>query len=420
MSNLFKGANNRIQAALEHLDVSDETALRLTIPDSALKASIPLRRDDGSFELFAGYRARYDTTLGPAKGGVRFHPAVDADEVSALSFWMTMKCAVMGLPFGGGKGGIAVDPKTLSPAELERLSRAYIDAIADFIGPDTDILAPDVNTGPKVMGWMMDQYRIINRAEARDVITGKPVEMGGSVGRNTATGDGAFHVLTTLMKRWERSPNGMTVAVQGFGNAGARFASMCAEAGYVVVAVSDSGGAVFDADGLDIERVRQAKQKHGSVTAADGEQISGDDLLTLDVDILAPAALESVITEENADSIDAELVIEIANGPIHSSADAALRDRGVRVLPDILANAGGVTVSYFEWVQNRQAWYWDADTVAQRLEQRMVEAARAVFERAEQLDTDYRTAAYVIAIERLECAAQARGTSAFFRDGNAQ
>lgn len=417
MSNIFEGASSRIQVALEHLEVSDETAQRLAIPDSELKVSVPLRRDDGCFELFAGYRTRYNTTLGPAKGGVRFHEAVDAGEVSALSFWMTMKCALLNLPFGGGKGGVAVDPKTLSPAELERLSRSYINAIADFIGPGTDILAPDVNTSPRVMGWMMDQYRIIKRGEARDAMTGKPVEMGGSRGRNTATGDGAFHVLTTMMKRWQRSPEKTTVAVQGFGNAGARFARLCAEAGYKIIAVSDSSGGIHDGSGLDIERVAEAKQQHGSVTAANGKTISQQDLLTLDVDILAPAALESVITEDNAGSVAADVVIEIANGPIQSAVDATLRDNGVQVLPDILANAGGVTVSYFEWVQNRQAWYWDADTVAERLEQRMVDATNAVVERAEKLDVDYRTAAYVIAIERLENAAQARGTNAFFRDG---
>jgi glutamate dehydrogenase (NADP+) len=330
---------------------------------------------------------------------------------------MTMKCAVLNLPFGGGKGGISIDPKRLSPAELERLSRAYIDKVADFIGPDTDIPAPDVNTNPRVMGWMMDQYRIINRAEERAVITGKPVEMGGSVGRSTATGDGAFHCLQTMMQRWDRKAEGTTVAIQGFGNAGQQFARLCADAGYKVVAVSDSGGAVYDSNGLDLDAVAEAKESEGSVADAKGDKLSNDELVALDVDVLAPAALENVITGDNAADVRADVIVEIANGPIASDADATLVANGVQVLPDILANAGGVTVSYFEWVQNRQAWYWEADTVAERLASRMVDATQRVAERAESLEIDYRTAAYVLALEKLESAARARGTSAFFRDG---
>ncbi|MES1923992.1 Glu/Leu/Phe/Val dehydrogenase [Salinisphaera sp. T31B1] len=418
MPSLFDGASARIEAALAHIEISDDIAQQLAQPDTALKVSVPLRHDDGAMKLYPGYRVRYDTTLGPAKGGIRFHPDVNADEVSTLAFWMTMKCAVLGLPFGGGKGGIAIDPKQLSPAELERLSRAYIDKVADFIGPDSDIPAPDVNTNPRVMGWMMDQYRIINRAEVRDVITGKPVEMGGSAGRTTATGDGAFHTLTTLMKRWEREPDGTTVAVQGFGNAGARFARLCAEAGYTVVAVSDSGGGIYNADGLDLDAIAKAKETDGSVSAADGQTLSNDEIVELEVDILAPAALENVITADNADRVRAGVIVEIANGPVASEADRTLEDNGVQVVPDILANAGGVTVSYFEWVQNRQAWYWAADTVAERLQSRMVEATEAVAERAETLEVGYRTAAYVIALEKLEAAAKARGTSAFFRTDN--
>ena len=415
MPSLFDGASARIEAALEHIDISEDIAQGLAQPDAALKVSVPLRRDDGSFALYAGYRVRYDSTLGPAKGGIRFHPDVNVDETTTLAFWMTTKCAVMGLPFGGAKGGISVDPKNLSPAEMERLSRAYIDQVADFIGPDTDIPAPDVNTNPRVMGWMADQYRIITRAHRPDVITGKPVEVGGSAGRTTATGDGAFHVLKTMMARWEREAEGTTVAVQGFGNAGVRFARLAAEAGYTVVAVSDSSGGIHNENGLDLDAVEKAKTEHGSVTAAEGDQISNADLITLDVDILAPAALESVITEDNADQVRAGVIVEIANGPVAAEADQTLADNGVIVLPDILANAGGVTVSYFEWVQNRQAWYWDADTVAERLEQRMVEATKAVADRAETLGAGHRTAAYVIALETIDKAAQARGTSAFFQ-----
>lgn len=428
MPSLFDGASQRINAALDHVDISEDTAQRLAQPDTALKVSVPLRHDDGRLVLYPGYRVRYDNTLGPTKGGIRFHPDVGADEVATLSFWMTIKCAVLALPFGGGKGGIAVDPKQLSPAELERLSRAYVDKVADFIGPDTDIPAPDVNTNPRIMGWMMDQYRIINRAEVREVITGKPVEMGGSRGRATATGDGAFHTLQTMMQRWERKAEGTTVAVQGFGNAGARFAKLCADAGYTVVAVSDSSGAIHDPNGLDVDAVIEHKEKHRSVASgyseADvgksgkGDTLTNDELVEMDVDILAPAALENVITADNAARVRAGIIVEIANGPVASDADATLVDNGVAVLPDILANAGGVTVSYFEWVQNRQAWYWDAETVAEHLESRMVAATEAVAERAAEHDIDYRTAAYVIALEQIEAAAAARGTTAFFRDGN--
>ncbi len=429
MPNLFDGANARIRAALAHIDISDDTAQRLALPGATLKVSVPLRRDNGTLEFFPGYRVRYDNTLGPAKGGIRFHPDVNVDEVSALAFWMTMKCAVMNLPFGGGKGGIAVDPKALSPAELERLSRAYIDAVADFIGPDTDIPAPDVNTNPRIMGWMMDQYRIINRAEVRGVITGKPLEMGGSAGRTTATGDGAFYALTTMMQRWQREPRDTTVAIQGFGNAGARFAKLCMDNGYKVVAVSDSKGGIYNGDGLDIDAVAAHKETHRSVSsgysgadvgaAGGGETLSNDEIVELDVDILAPAALENVITKTNADNIRAGTIVEIANGPVHNEADATLNANGVQVLPDILANAGGVTVSYFEWVQNRQAWYWDAETVAQRLESRMVEATQTLAALAEERDIDYRTAAYVMALKKLEAAAQARGTDAFFSEKGA-
>ncbi len=429
MPNLFDGANARIRAALKHVDISDDTAQRLALPGATLKVSVPLRRDDGMLEFFPGYRVRYDNTLGPAKGGIRFHPDVNVDEVSALAFWMTMKCAVMNLPFGGGKGGIAVDPKTLSPSELERLSRAYIDAVADFIGPDTDIPAPDVNTNPRIMGWMMDQYRIINRAEVRGVITGKPLEMGGSAGRTTATGDGAFYALRTMMQRWQREPRDTTVAVQGFGIAGARFAKLCMDNGYRVVAVSDSKGGIYNPDGLDIDAVAAHKETHRSVSSGysgsdvgasgGGETLSNDEIVELDVDILAPAALENIITKANADNIRAGTIVEIANGPVHKEADATLGANGVKVLPDILVNAGGVTVSYFEWVQNRQAWYWDAETVAQRLESRMVAATQTLVALAEEQDIDYRTAAYVMALRKLEAAAQARGTDAFFSEKGA-
>ncbi len=422
---LLSDANVRLQRALQYVSISEDASERLKYPKSSLKVSIPVRMDDGRLQVFEGYRVRYDDTRGPTKGGIRFHPAVSMDEVQSLAFWMTFKCAALSLPFGGGKGGITVNPKELSKFELERLSRGYVDAIADFIGPDIDIPAPDVYTNPMIMGWMMDQYSIIRRQLSPAVITGKPIGMGGSQGRDTATGTGAFYVIAAIMEKLGKTPEETTVAVQGFGNAGSVVASQLFDAGYQVVAVSDSQGGIFRDRGLDIPSILQSKAAtrklqavycEGSVCnlVTDCSQVSNEELLTLEVDILIPAALENQITEANADRIQARYIFEVANGPITSEGDRILEDKGIQVFPDILVNAGGVTVSYFEWVQNRSGLYWSEAEVNQRLQTKMVEETEKIWQIAQEKDLPMRTAAYIHALTRLEEAHSARGNRDFY------
>jgi len=409
----FTDASGRLEAAIEHAGVSADTIERLRLPKSVLKVSIPVRMDDGALRVFAGYRVRYDDTRGPTKGGVRFHPDVDVDEVQSLAFWMTFKCAAMGLPFGGGKGGVAVDPKQLSMHELERLSRGYIDAIADFIGPDVDIPAPDVATNAMVMGWMMDQYSTIRRRIEPGVVTGKPLPMGGSLGRDTATGDGAWHVIRTLLPTILPDVEQATVAIQGFGNAGQVLATRLHEAGHKVVAVSDSRTALHHPEGIDVPAARAAKAE-GGLQADGAREISADELLALEVDLLCPSALENAITEDNAGDVRAKAIFEVANGPVTSGADDVLSERGVTIVPDILVNAGGVTVSWFEWVQNRNGLPWSAEEVAERLEERMVGETEAILALTEEKGITLRAAAYVHALRRIGEAVDARGAAADF------
>jgi glutamate dehydrogenase (NADP+) len=346
------------------------------------------------------------------------------DEVQSLAFWMTFKCAVLDLPFGGAKGGITLDPKLLSKFELERLSRGYIDAIADFIGPDVDIPAPDVQTNQIIMGWMMDQYSIIQRKITPAVITGKPLTMGGSLGRETATGMGAYFVMEALMPKFNLAREDTTVAVQGFGNVGAVVADLLCKAGYKVVAVSDSKGGIYAKQGLDIPSIRQFKNStrdfravycEGTVcNIVEHEIITNEQLLALDVDILIPGALENQITEHNAHNVRAKYVFEVANGPITAAADEILEKQGTRVFPDILVNAGGVTVSYFEWVQNRSGLYWSLEEVNSRLKQKMVEETNRIWAIAEQKSISMRTAAYVHALNRIGEAIGAKGTRDYY------
>jgi glutamate dehydrogenase (NADP+) len=411
---LFDGTGGRLEAAAAVARVSDDTLERLRLPRSVLKVSVPVRMDDGSLKTFAGYRVRYDSTLGPTKGGIRFHARVNVDEVQSLAFWMTFKCATLELPFGGAKGGVTVDTKQLSLHELERLSRGYIDQIADFIGPDVDVPAPDMYTNAMVMGWMLDEYSTIRRAFTPAVITGKPIPLGGSYGRETATADGAFHVLSAYRSKLEL-PDAPTVAIQGFGNAGAQLATLLADDGYKVVAVADSKRAVYNADGLDVQAVRTAKSEHGEVPASAGEEIDPSELLELDVDIVAPAALENVITLDNADSVKASVVLEVANGPTAIQADDILAENGVTVIPDILANAGGVTVSYFEWAQNRAGLRWSVEDVRERLRERMVGQGEAIWELAQGRDVTLRTAAYAQGLERISAAVDATGNAEAYR-----
>ncbi len=422
---LLADASVRLEQALKYVSISEDASERLKYPKASLNVSIPVRMDDGSLRIFQGYRVRYDDTRGPGKGGVRYHPSVCLDEVQSLAFWMTFKCALLNLPFGGAKGGITVNPKELSKAELERLSRGYIEAIADFIGPDVDILAPDVYTNEMIMGWMMDQYSIICRRISLGVVTGKPLTMGGSQGRDTATATGAFHVMNTTLPKFGQPPQKTTIAVQGFGNAGAEIAELLGKAGYKVVAVSDSQGGIYAPQGLDIPSIRQYKRNNSSVKGVycedsvcnivEHEVITNEQLLTLDVDVLIPAALEKQITENNADQIQAKYIFEVANGPITSSADAILDAKGIHVFPDILVNAGGVTVSYLEWVQNRNGLYWSLIEVQERLKVRMIEETEAVWRISQEFGVNMRTSAYIHALNRLNEAMSAKGTRDYYQ-----
>jgi glutamate dehydrogenase (NADP+) len=423
---IFKDALVRLKKYGEAAGISHDVIESLMHPFSILKATLPVRMDNGSTEYFTGYRCRYNNTLGPTKGGIRFHPNVNMAEIQALALWMTIKCAVMGLPFGGGKGGIIVDPKNLSALELERLSRAYVRAMADFIGPQTDIPAPDVYTNARIMGWMMDEYEAIKRIKAPGVITGKPVRLGGSLGRDDATGRGAYLCITELAKKLQLDAEKTTVAVQGFGNGGYHVARLLHDAGYKIVAISDSKGGIYSPKGFDVASIYEEKQRSRIVRAVYCEQsvcelvdhdvISNEELLCLDVDILIPAALEGVITVENAASIKAKYIVEVANGPILSNADPIIEENGIQIIPDVLANAGGVTVSYFEWVQNRQGLKWGLEKVHARLQTIMIDAFNDVWDLARGRKISMRNAAYAVAIERIGEAVEAHGTRDYFNN----
>jgi len=424
---VYEGALARLGRIAEEVHAPAEVCEALQQPKAVLAATLPVRMDDGATRYFDAYRCRYNDILGPTKGGIRYHPAVTVAEVKALALWMTLKCAVVGLPYGGGKGGVVVDPKKLSRMEIERLSRAYVRAMADFIGPDTDIPAPDVYTNARIMGWMVDEYQVIMRRRAPDVITGKPVIVGGSHGRDEATGRGAYIVIRELAKRRKMKPDKTRVAVQGFGNAGYNVAKLLQDDGYRIVAVSDSKGAIFSEEGFDVESLFHQKQEtrelkgvycEGSVCQmVDHDKITNEELLELDVDILVPAALESVIGTWNVDRIRAPVVVEVANGPVNGDVDETLRERGVIVAPDILTNAGGVTVSYFEWVQNRQGDQWSVEKVRDRLEETMTSAFDAVWSAAEERSLSLRSAAYAVALDRIGEALATQGTREFFQDG---
>ncbi len=421
---MFTSVSQRLEKALKYVKISEDAIARLRYPKASLSVSIPVRMDDGSLRVFSGYRVRYDDTRGPGKGGVRYHPNVTLDEVQSLAFWMTFKCALLDLPFGGAKGGVAVNPKELSRAELERLSRAYVDAVADFIGVDVDILAPDVYTNSTIMGWIMDQYSTIKRHLCRGVVTGKPLTLGGSQGRDAATATGAFYVMQNLLPKFERTPQETTVAIQGFGNVGASLAELLAKAGYKIVAISDSQGGIYAPQGLDIPSVREHKNSSRQIQAVycqdsvcsivEHQKISNQELLALDVDVLIPAALENQITVANAADVKAKFIVEAANGPVTTEAERILQAKGVCIFPDILVNAGGVTVSYFEWVQNRNGWYWTLEEVNQRLQIKMITEAQHTWAIARDLQIDLRTAAYVHGLNRLGEALDAKGTKDFF------
>ena len=412
---LFEDAISRLDRAFPYAQISEEALLKLKRPKEVLTVSIPVRMDDGRLEVFEGYRVRHDDTRGPTKGGIRYHPSVSLDEVKALAFWMTCKCACVDLPFGGGKGGVVVDPKRLSHFEIERLSRGYIDAIADFIGPDRDIPAPDVYTNATIMGWMADEYSVIRRQKTPAVITGKPIALGGSLGRDDATARGGYYILLEVAKDKVWAYDKVSVAIQGFGNAGYHMARLLDADGFRIVAVSDSHGGIHNPDGLDVAAVAEHKQRTGSVAAAAGsEPVSNEALLELPVDVLVPAALERQITLANAERIRAKVTIELANGPVESEADEALHTGGVMVIPDILANAGGVTVSYYEWVQNKAGLYWPLAEVHNRLRGTMSKEYRLVRELSDTHRVGMRTAAYAHALHRMGSAVDAGGNKDYY------
>jgi len=422
---LFEDTLRRLDNAVKYLRLSPEALESLKHPNALLEVGVPVRMDDGAMKIFTGIRVQHNWSRGPCKGGIRFHPNVDADEVKTLALLMTFKCAVMGLPFGGAKGGVRVDPKELSLLEIERLSRSFIQQIAGFIGPDRDIPAPDVYTNDTVMGWMADEYSKIKYQHEPAVITGKPIPLGGSLGRDEATGRGGFHCLKQLAQMRNWSPRNMRVAIQGFGNAGQHIANLLHADGYRIVAVSDSKGAIYKPEGLDVPSVIEHKNAtrtlkaiycEGSVCEqVEAESLTNEEILELDVDILIPAALEKVITAKNAKDIKANYICEIANGGISSQADEVLFKNKKLVIPDILANAGGVTVSYFEWVQNKAGYYWTLEEVHHRLHEIMTREFNAVYKLMDENKVDMRTAAYIHAFQRLRDAVEAKGTQEYFR-----
>ena len=413
---MLEQALTHLEDAAQHLDIDGDVLEKLKYPRETTQARLMIRMDDGSRKSFMAWRCRYDDTRGPTKGGIRFHPDSTADEVETLAFWMTFKCAVMNLPFGGGKGAVRVDSHTLSKAELERLSRAYIKAFSHIIGPDRDIPAPDVYTNSMIMGWMADEYSSIVGKPTPAVITGKPIALGGSLGREDATARGGYYLIRRLAREVGLTP-GARVAIQGFGNAGQHIARLLAADGYRIVAVSDSRGAVHCPTGLDVEGLLAAKRV-GSVTGfascGEAQEIPAEDLVAVDCDLLVPAALEGLIHGGNAAGVKARVVLELANGPITPEADAILAEKNVVVFPDILANAGGVTVSYFEWVQNRQGYYWTVEEVQDRLKRIMETEGAAVWGLARDRRISLRQAAYVHALGRLAEAIEAHGTQPFF------
>lgn len=406
--NPFDVAIEQLSKAMNYIDISDSIRNQLMKPQREVSISIPVKMDDGSVQVFSGYRVQYNDARGPFKGGIRFHQETSLDEVRAFSFWMTMKCAIVGIPFGGGKGGVIVNPKELSEGELERLSRGWISGMKDVLGNMKDIPAPDMYTNPKIMGWMVDQYeKEVGHAEL-GVITGKPIEIGGSKGRGIATGQGGIYVTEQFLTKINiDTPR---IIIQGFGNAGATYAQMAFEKGWKVVAVSDSRGVAYNSEGLDIPAVIEHKKNTGRVSGVEGsENISADELFAIDCDIVVPAALEAAITKEVAERIQAKVVVELANGPTTPDADEVLKTRGIYSIPDYLANAGGVTVSYFEWVQNNGGYYWSEKEVLEKLHVLMVEAFDTVWHTHEEHSVDLRTAAYIVAVQRVAEAMVARG-----------
>jgi glutamate dehydrogenase len=411
-TNPYTQALTQLAAAAQLMPINEDVLNILKSPKNVKLSDISIDMDDGSKQIFQGYRVQHNDARGPYKGGIRFHPDVDIDEVKALAFWMSIKTAVLDVPFGGAKGGVAVNPKELTTSELEKLSRGYVRAFFDVIGPKQDIPAPDVYTNSQTMSWMMDEYSSIAGCHEPGSFTGKPLELSGSVDRDTATAQGGVYVLEEAINHYISKKKQYTVAIQGFGNAGSVAAKLLyyMDNKYKVVAVSDSKGGVYDEKGLDIPFTVAYKKENGTLSGFDGaKKVTNEDLLGLDVDILIPAAFEDTITLSNAASIKAKIILELANGPITPEAESILLKRKIVILPDILANAGGVTVSYFEWVQNNSGLYWDSAEVQKRLSTKMSTALRSVRDLSLEYKTDLRTAAYLLAVSRIAKAQELRG-----------
>ncbi|MGE5701094.1 MAG: Glu/Leu/Phe/Val family dehydrogenase [Clostridia bacterium] len=382
-------------------------------PIRFLTVRIPVKMDDGNTVTFTGYRAQHNDAVGPTKGGIRFHPEVDADEVKALSGWMSIKCGVADLPYGGGKGGIICDPRKMSIHELERLSRGYVRAISQIVGPTKDIPAPDVFTNAQIMAWMMDEYSEIREFESPGFITGKPIALGGSLGRETATSKGVYHIYNLICAEYGIDVKNSRVIVQGFGNVGSYLALFLHQAGAKVVGIADANGGVYDENGLDIPNLMDRRDSFGAVTHLFQNTISNKELLEKECDVLIPAALGNQITKENAGNLKCKIIVEAANGPTTHEAAEILEERGIPVVPDILANSGGVIVSYFEWVQNNQGFYWTEEEVDRKLQEKMEMSFKKIHDTAQQYKVNMRKAAYVVSIRRLAEAARLRGWVSF-------
>ena len=410
---VFGDAIAYFNEAAELLDLNPGIRRLLTKPSRQIIFSIPFQRDNGELEVFTGYRVQYNFARGPAKGGIRYHPGVTLDEVTALAFWMTWKCAVVDLPFGGGKGGVTCDPTTLSKGELERITRRYAAELVEVVGPDKDVPAPDVGTTPQIMAWFMDTYSMHVRQHVPGVVTGKPLEIGGSRGRVEATGRGVSLVALAQMQRMGIESQGARVVIQGFGNVGSVAAKMFVNAGARVIAISDVSGAYHNETGIDVAGATAYAREHLSLEGSRvGDRITNDALLTLECDVLVPAALEKQLTIENAASVRAKLIVEGANGPTTPEADHIFNTRGIVVIPDIVANAGGVTVSYFEWAQDRSGYFWKESEVNERLADVMLENFTKVFDLASLRKISLRTAAYMVAIDRVVQSMNTRGVYA--------
>ncbi len=408
---MLDSARHFFDRAADILNLEDPLRELLRYPKRKLIVNFPIKMDDGDVKHFEGYRVQHHPVLGPTKGGIRYHPDVSLDEVEALSVLMAWKCSVMSLPFGGAKGGIKCNPKEMSVMELERLTRRYASEIAPLIGPDVDIPAPDVYTGEREMAWIVDTISMHHDGQFMPgLVTGKPLVLGGSVGRDTATGRGAFFVAAQTLKNLKMKLEGATAAVQGFGNAGSVIAKNLHDAGTKILALSDSRGGIYNSAGLDPNKVLEFKDKNGTLVGYKGaDKLTNEELLEVKCDLLAPSALENQLNEHNANKIKAKAVIEVANGPTTMTADEMMRERGITVVPDILSNAGGVTVSYFEWVQDRAFYFWSAEEVDQKLKHFMETAFQRVWDAHEKNNVGLRTAAYLVALDRVAKAARARG-----------